>query len=116
LPKYKGVRFYETQCTYLYSTEISVYSRAEHSFADIFCFFTPRLAGDGKKNGRTRKDKSVFPSVVHKHQTRHRVSTSMYSLTFCVRARRPRPDGRSHYVIISRDGRKLVTRVRVMLP
>jgi len=30
-------------------------------------------------------------------------------------ARRPRPDGRSHYVI-SRDGRKLVTKVRVMLP
>jgi len=30
--------------------------------------------------------------------------------------RRPRPDGRSHYVVISRDGRKLVTRVRVMLP
>jgi len=29
-------------------------------------------------------------------------------------ARRPRPDGRSHYVI-SRDGRKLVTRIRVML-
>jgi len=40
----------------------------------------------------------------------------MYSLTFCVRARRPHPDGRSHYVVISRDGRKLVTRVRVMLP
>ena len=33
----------------------------------------------------------------------------MYSLSFCVRARRPRPDGRSHYVVISRDGRKLVT-------
>jgi len=81
--------------------------------------------------------------------TRHRASTSMYSLTFCVRvmlperhqwkpavqaaavmlrtppvdgqspassARRPRPDGRSHYVVISRDGRKLVTRVRIMLP
>jgi len=105
--------------------------------------------------------------------TRHRTSTSMYSLTFCVRfllperhqrkpavqaaavifrttpstanhrrashahlpytarnfenapitrqsaasiARRPRPAGRSHYVVISRDGRKLVTRVRVMLP
>jgi len=31
-------------------------------------------------------------------------------------ARRPRPAGRSHYVVISRDGRKLVTRVRVMLP
>jgi len=30
--------------------------------------------------------------------------------------RRPRPAGRSHYVVISRDGRKLVTRVRVMLP
>jgi len=30
--------------------------------------------------------------------------------------RRPYPDGRSHYVVISRDGRKLVTRVRVMLP
>ena len=107
------------------------------------------------------------------HQTRHRASTSMYSLTFCVRfllpeghqwkpadqtvavmlrtppvggrspagrlrpltvcgarflgppvarrspaggARRPRPAGRSHYVVISRDGRKLVTRVGVMLP
>jgi len=99
--------------------------------------------------------------------TRHRASTSMYSLTFCVRfllperhqrkpavqaaavllrtppstanhrrasqthfpytARnfenaphhspvRPRPAGRSHYVVISRDGRKLVTRVCVMLP
>ena len=108
--------------------------------------------------------------------TRHRASTSMYWLTFCVRivartppvearspdcrsnvenappprrlvtgkpatatshirraisrtppvtrqspassARRPRPDGRSLYVVIglSRDGRKLVTRVRVMLP
>ena len=32
------------------------------------------------------------------------------------RARRPCPAARSHYVIISRDGRKLVTRVRVMLP
>jgi len=31
-------------------------------------------------------------------------------------ARRPSPAGRSHYVIISRDGRKIVTRVRVMLP
>jgi len=31
-------------------------------------------------------------------------------------AHRPRPAGRSHYVVISRDGRKLVTRVRVMLP
>ena len=34
-------------------------------------------------------------------------------------AQRPRPTGRSHYVVISRewrDGRKLVTRVRVMLP
>jgi len=30
--------------------------------------------------------------------------------------RRPRPAGRSHYVVISRDGRKLITRVRVMLP
>ena len=30
-------------------------------------------------------------------------------------ARRPRPAGRSHYVAISRDGRKVVTRVRVML-
>ena len=30
--------------------------------------------------------------------------------------RRPSPPGRSHYVVISRDGRKLVTRVRVMLP
>ena len=80
--------------------------------------------------------------------TRHRASTSMYSLTFCVRfllpephqwkpavqtaavmlrtpavtrqsaassARKPRPAGRSHYVVISRDGRKLVTTVRVML-
>ena len=66
----------------------------------------------------------------------------MYSLTFCVRfllperhqwkpavqtaavmlrtpPRRPPaggPAGRSHYVVISRDGRKLVTRVRDMLP
>jgi len=105
--------------------------------------------------------------------TRHRASTSMYSLTFCVRFllperhqrkpavqatavmlrtppvdsqslvsqprplpiyraqfwERPRqppvsgqqraqtpPAGRSHYVVISRDGRKLVIRVRVMLP
>ena len=104
------------------------------------------------------------------NKTRHRASTSMYSLTFCIcvmlpechqwkhavqpavvmlrmppvdgqpatpishirrailrtspvarqspasSARRTRPDGRSHYVVISRDGRKLVTRVRVMLP
>ena len=103
-------------------------------------------------------------------QTRHRASTSMYSLTFCVRfllperhqrkpavqaaavmlrtppvdgqslasqprplpiygaqfwecpqspassMRRPRPAGCSHYVVMSRDGRKLVTRVRVMMP
>ena len=110
--------------------------------------------------------------------TRHRASTSMYSLTFCVRfllpehhqwkpafqtaavmlrtppvdsrpaggvargpaapasrmrravlgappiarrlpaggVRRPRPAGCSHYVVISRDERKLVTSVRVMLP
>jgi len=108
----------------------------------------------------------------YKTNTRHRASTSMYSLTFCVRfllperhqrkpaepgrrsnvenaphrrpitgkqatptshirrtilrtppvtrqsahaARRPRPAGRLHYIVISRDGRKLVTRVRVML-
>ena len=38
--------------------------------------------------------------------TRHSAATS---------ARRPRPAGRWHYVVISRDGRKLVTRVRVML-
>jgi len=31
-------------------------------------------------------------------------------------ARRPRPAGRSHYVVISRDGRKLVTKGRVMSP
>jgi len=31
-------------------------------------------------------------------------------------ARRPRSARRSHYVVISQDGRKLVTRVRVMLP
>jgi len=31
-------------------------------------------------------------------------------------ARKPRPAGRSHYVVILRYGRKLVTRVRVMLP
>jgi len=31
-------------------------------------------------------------------------------------ARRPCPAGPSHYVVISHDGRKLVTRVRVMLP
>jgi len=31
-------------------------------------------------------------------------------------AGRPRTAGRSHYVVVSRDGRKLVTRVRVMLP
>ena len=30
--------------------------------------------------------------------------------------RRASPAGRSHYVVISRDGRKLGTRVRVMLP
>jgi len=36
------------------------------------------------------------------------------SLASC--AHRPRLDGLSHYVVISRDGRKLVTRVRVMLP
>jgi len=93
--------------------------------------------------------------------TRHRASTSMYSLTFCVRfllperhQRKPavqaaavmlktpsstanhrrashahfpytahnfenaprHPPGRSHYVVTSRDGGKLVTRVRVMLP
>ena len=30
--------------------------------------------------------------------------------------RTPRPAGRSHYVVISRDERKLVTRDRVMLP
>jgi len=29
---------------------------------------------------------------------------------------RTHPAERSHYVVISRDGRKLVTRVRVMLP
>ena len=31
-------------------------------------------------------------------------------------ARRPHPVGCSHYVVISRDGCKLVTRVHVMLP
>ena len=105
--------------------------------------------------------------------TRHRASTSMYSLTFCIRvmlperhqwkpavqatavmlrtlpvdgqsqasqprplpiyavqfwerpapspashrpAARAHPAERSHYVVISRDGRKLVTRVCMMLP
>ena len=114
-----------------------------------------------------------MPVCVNKRVTRHRASTSMYSLTFCVRVmlmperhqwkpaveaaavmlrtppvdgqspasqprplpiygaqfceRRPSPAShrpaarahpaeRSHYVVISRDGRKLVTRVRVMLP
>jgi len=87
----------------------------------------------------------------HKYKiTRHRASTSMYWLAFCVRvllperhqwkpavhagrrsnvenahppstashrpATRADPAERSHYVVISRDGRKLVTRVRVMLP
>ena len=31
-------------------------------------------------------------------------------------ARKPRPDGRSHYVVISRHGRNLITKVRFMLP
>ena len=93
-----------------------------------------------------------FTSIIQltTSSTRHRASTSMYSLTFCVRfllperhqwkpavqaaavmLRTPPPyaargiggaprrtpvAGRSHYVVISRDGRKLVTRVRVMLP
>jgi len=79
--------------------------------------------------------------------TRHRASTSMYLLTFCVHvmllerhhwkpafqaaavmlrtlppstashrlAARAHPAECSHYVIIARDGRNLVTRVRVML-
>ena len=73
-------------------------------------------------------------SIVANWSTRHRASTSMYLLTFCVRFLLPErhqwkravqtaaimlrtpPAGRSHYVVISRDGRKLVTRVRVMLP
>ena len=119
--------------------------------------------------------KSLTPWV-RTRRTRHRASTNMYSLTFCVRfllperhlwkpafqtaavmlrtppvggrspagrprplpvcgarfwgrppvarrspaggARRPRPAGRSHYDVISRDERKLVvvTRIRVMLP
>jgi len=103
------------------------------------------------------------------NKTRHRASTSMYSLTFCVRvtlperyqwkpavqaatvmlrtpprrrpvtgqpatptshilrailrtpprhppAARAHPAERSHYVVISGNRRKLVTRVRVMLP
>jgi len=108
--------------------------------ADTACFrFTSELTAP---NTRQRQQLSAYT-------TRHRASTSMYSLTFCVRfllpechqrnpavqvaavmlrtppvtrqsaarsARRPRPAGRSHYVVISRDGRKLVTRVRVMLP
>jgi len=48
------------------------------------------------------------PSVLSKlfvdrsqYQTRHRGSTTMYSLTFCVHAHRSRPDGRSHYVVIA---------------
>ena len=88
------------------------------------------------------------PCTVSQCQTRHTASTSMYTLTFCVRvvarmppvearspghrsnvenvlppstashwpAARADPAERSHYVVISRDGRKLVTRVRVMLP
>ena len=113
-------------------------------------------------------------AMQYSSKTRHRASTSMHSLTFCVgvmlpechqwkpavqttavmlrtpphrrlvtgkpatptshiwrailwthpvtrqsqasSARTPRPDSHSHYVVISRDGRKLVTRVRVMLP
>jgi len=109
---------------------------------------------------------------VNKYHTRHRASTSMYSLTFCIRVMLPerhqwkpavqaaavmlrtppstasrRPASyvhfphivrnfenasllpachqpaahahlteRSYYVVISWDGRKLVTRVRIMLP
>jgi len=121
------------------------------------------------KNRRGKNKKKIETTAAN----RHRASTSMYSLTFCVRfllserhqrkpavqaaavmlrtprrrpitgeaatptshirrailrtspvtrqsaassARRPRPAGRSHKVVMSRDGRKLVTRVRVMLP
>jgi len=99
------------------------------------------------KRTKTKHAKSPVASASCPVTTRHRASTSMYSLTFCVRflllerhqrksavqaaavmlrkppvthqsaassARRPRPAGRSHYVVISRDGRKLITRVRVM--
>jgi len=111
-------------------------------------------------------------NVYHCYTTRHKASTRMYSLTFCVHimpperhqwkpamqaaavmlrtppcrwpvtgqpatstshirrailrtppslashrpAARAHPAERSHYLIISRDGRKLVTRIRVMLP
>jgi len=81
-------------------------------------------------------------SVPLTDRTRHRASTSMYSLTFCVRVFSPErhhwkravqaaavmlrtppstashrpaalahPAERSYYVVISRDGRELVTRV-----
>ena len=127
---------------------------------------TEKMVGsvDGREGEETVKECPVV--VTAGKNTRHRESTSMYSLTFCVRfllperhqrkpavqaaavmlrtppvdgqspasqprarnfenaprhppassARRPRPAGRLHYVVISRDGRKLVTRVRVMLP
>ena len=105
---------------------------------------------DRKKEERRKKlqGRNIMAPLLHRAAiTRHRASTSMHSLTFCVRfllperhqrkpavqgaavmlrtppvtrqsaassARRPRPAGRSHYVVISRDGRKLVTRVRVV--
>ena len=123
---------------------------------------------------QSTEDKTTVANsnILSLHLTRHRASTSMYSLTFCIRfllperhqrkpavqaaavmlrtppstdnhrpashahlpytarnfenappitrqsaassARRPRPAGRSHYVVISRDGRKLVTRVHIV--
>ena len=89
----------------------------------------------------------VQSSIELLYPTRHRASTSMYSLTLCVRVMLPErhqwkpavqavavmlrtppstashrpaapahPAERSHCVVISRNGRKLVTRLRVMLP
>jgi len=126
-----------------------------------------------KKLNLTQQDQTTEEENGKNTQTRHRASTSMSSLTFCIlfllperhqrkpavqaaavmlrtppstanhrrashahlpymarnfenapvtcqsaasSTRRPHPAGRSHYVVISRDGRKLVTRVRVMLP
>ena len=144
------------------------------------CDDEPAMDRQTERNGVWRKYISTFFTdhfvIAMLVITRHRASTSMYSLTFCVRvmlperhlqwkpavqaaavmvrtapstashrrashahfpytarnfenapvtrqsaassARRPSPAGRSHYmyIVILRDGRKLIAGVRVMLP
>ena len=168
----KFIKYIENKLT-VTSYVQNVHHWHEHKHASMLAIGQLRHQSATAQSLATHAADAVAAHQYHEHvsdviftshdKTRHRASTSMYSLTFCIRfllperhqwkcavqtaavmlrrppvggrslagrprplpvcgaqfwgprrppasgARRPRPAGRSHYVVISRDGRKLVT-------